>query len=401
MTTSDALMKLEQQWGAHNYHPLPVVIAKGEGCWVTDVEGKRYLDLLGGYSAMSFGHGHPELIETAVQQLRTLTLTSRAFYNDQLPEFSRRLAKLCGQDVVLPMNTGAEAVETALKAARKWGYEVKGVTPDAARVIVFAENFHGRTTTIVGFSTSPSTRDGFGPYVDAFDIVPYGDVDAVRNAMTEDTVAVLVEPIQGEGGVNVPPKGFLSGLRALCDEQNALLLCDEIQTGLGRTGKILDAHHENVRADISIVGKALGGGLVPLSAAVGRKEVMAVFTPGTHGSTFGGNPLASAIGTKAVEILERGELVDNAVRIGAYFHEGLCSIESPHIKEVRGRGLLRAIELTPDAGGGRAFAEALLAEGVLTKHAHETVLRFAPPLTIGTDDVDYAIDKIKRVFNRA
>lgn len=393
-------MKLEHQWSAHNYHPLPVVIAKGEGCWVEDVEGKRYLDLLGGYSAMSFGHGHPELVETALKQLQTLTLTSRAFYNDQLPELARSLAKLCDQDTVLPMNTGAEAVETALKAARKWGYEIKGVKRDKARVIVFEGNFHGRTTTIVGFSTSPSTRDGFGPYVDAFDIVEFGNLDAVRNAITDETVAVLVEPIQGEGGVNVPPKGFLSGLRALCDDQNVLLLCDEIQTGLGRTGRILDAHHENVRADISIVGKALGGGLVPLSAAVGKKEVMAVFTPGTHGSTFGGNPLASAIGSKAVEILERGELVDNAVRCGAYFHEGLCSIDSPLIKEVRGRGLLRAIELTPDAGGGRSFAEALLAEGVLTKHAHETVLRFAPPLTIGTDDIDFAIDKIQKVFRK-
>lgn len=391
---ADELIALERTYGANNYDPLPVVLERGEGSWVVDVEGKRYLDMVGAYSAMSFGHCHPELVRAAKTQLDKLTLTSRAVYNDQLPLFCRELAALCGQDVVLPMNSGAEAVETAIKAARRWGYDDKGVPSGCARIIAMANNFHGRTTTIVGMSTSPSAYEGYGPYAEGFDIVPFGDAEAVAEAIGDETVAVLVEPIQGEGGVVVPPKGYLRALRDLCDQRRVLLLCDEIQTGLGRTGRVLDAHHDDVRADVTILGKSLGGGLVPLSAAVGTSEVMGVFTPGTHGSTFGGNPLAAAIGRRAIGLLERTDLVERARKLGAYLHDGLASIDSPFIAEVRGRGLLQAIELTEDAGPARAVAEALLERGVLTKNAGRSVLRFAPPLVVRQSELDDALTHI-------
>jgi len=397
-SNSERIMEVAQTWGAANYAPLPVVLTRGEGVWVEDVEGRRYLDMLGGYSAMSFGHVHPELVAAASIQLQRLTLTSRAFYNDQLPYFCRELAELLGQDLVLPMNSGAEAVETAIKAARKWGYETKTVPEGRARIVAFANNFHGRTTTIVGMSTTPSAHEHYGPFAPGFDLVPFGDIEAVKEAIGPETVAVLVEPIQGEGGVVVPPRGFLAGLREMCDAEEVLLLCDEIQTGLGRTGKILDAHHEDVRADITIVGKALGGGLVPVSACAGRREVMGVFTPGTHGSTFGGNPLGAAVGRKAIEILARGELVRAAEETGAYFADALASLDSPLIAETRGRGLLQAIQLTEEVGDARKLAEALVAKGVLTKNARNDVLRFAPPLAIEREEIDFAIERIADVL---
>lgn len=397
---AEELMALERTYGANNYQPLPVVLERGEGSWVIDVGGKRYLDMLGAYSALSFGHRHPDLVRAAKTQLDKLTLTSRAFYNDQLPLFCRELADLCQQDVVLPMNSGAEAVETAIKAARRWGYEVKGVPKGRARIIAMANNFHGRTTTIVSFSTTASAYEGYEPLTQGFDIVPFGDAGAVERAIVDETVAVLVEPIQGEGGVVVPPRGYLKSLRDLCDRHRVLLLCDEIQTGLGRTGKVLDAHHEDVRADITMLGKSLGGGIVPLSAAVGTHEAMGVFTPGTHGSTFGGNPLAAAVGRRAIGLLERSDLVGRARRLGEYFHQGLASIDSPFIAEVRGRGLLQAIELTEDAGSGRAVAEALVERGVLTKNARRSVLRFAPPLVISRGEIDHALEQIEQTLRR-
>jgi ornithine--oxo-acid transaminase len=387
---------------AHNYHPLPVVLAHGEGAWVTDVEGRRYLDFLAGYSALNFGHRHPALVAAARRQLGQLTLTSRAFHNDQLGPFAEALSRLTGLDAVLPMNTGAEAVETAIKTARKWGYERKGVPEGQARIIVFDGNFHGRTTTIVSFSTDPDARDGFGPFTPGFDVVPFGDLDAVAAALTDDTVAVLVEPIQGEAGVVVPPDGCLAGLAELCRHRNVLLRADEIQSGLGRTGRLWACDHEGVRPDVLIVGKALGGGIVPVSAIAADWDVLGVIGPGQHGSTFGGNPLAAAVGRAVVDLVSDGELVARAGALGA---DALAELSArlagaDGVAAVRGRGMWWAIDLPAGPGRrtGRDVAEALLRRGVLAKDTHTWTIRFAPPLTITQPDLQRGLDIVVDVL---
>ncbi|GLZ81633.1 ornithine--oxo-acid transaminase [Actinorhabdospora filicis] len=382
---------LEDRFGAHNYHPLPVVLAHGEGAWVTDVEGRRYLDLLSAYSAMNFGHRHPRLIAAAHAQLDRLTLTSRAFHNDRLGRFVADLAALTGMDAVLPMNTGAEAVETGIKAARRWGYTRKGVPDGRARVIVFDGNFHGRTTTIVGFSTDPVARDGFGPFAPGFDVVPYGDAQALEAAITPDTVAVLAEPVQGEAGVLIPPPGWLARVRELCDEHRMLLIADEIQSGLGRTGHTFACEREGVRPDVYLLGKALGGGVVPLSAIAADREVMDVFTPGRHGSTFGGNPLAAAVGAEVVAMLATGEWQDRARRLGEHLAAALAGLDPAKIKEIRVCGLWAGVELSPDAPPARVVCERMAAAGVLCKETHETTVRIAPPLVIESAELDHAV----------
>lgn len=397
LTAADHL-SLAEQYGAHNYHPLPVVIAEASGAWVTDVAGKEYLDMLSAYSALNFGHCHPRLVEAMKKQLGRVALTSRAFHNDQLAPFCRELAELCGMEMVLPMNTGAEAVETAIKTARKWGYVKKGVPADQARIIVFENNFHGRTTTIVGFSSDPQSREGFGPFTPGFDRVPYGDMDAVRKVLGGHTVAVLVEPIQGEAGVIMPPDGFLQELRSLCTERNALLLCDEIQTGLGRTGRLFASDYEGVRPDVYILGKALGGGLLPVSAVVSTREILGVFRPGDHGSTFGGNPLGAAVGREAIRMLQDTDIIDRAAREGTHLMERLRSLKHPKIKEVRGRGLLVGIELQRDAGKARAYCEQLMQRGVLCKDTHDWVIRMAPPLITERKDLNWAVEQLAAVL---
>ena len=374
---------------ARNYHPLAVTIAAGEGCWVTDTSGRRYLDALSAYSALNFGHRHPALVAAAQRQLDRLTLTSRAFRNELLAPFCTGLAELCASDLVLTMNTGAEAVETAVKVARKWGYERKAVAPDAAEIVVFSGNFHGRTTTIVSFSDDPSARAGFGPYTPGFRIVPAGDAAAVAAAITENTVAVLVEPIQGEAGVVIPPAGFLRALRALCDEHSVLLIADEIQSGLGRTGRTFAVEHEGVVPDVYLLGKALGGGILPLSAVVASEEVLGVLRPGEHGSTFGGNPLACAVGLAVLDLIRPGDLQARAAQAGPRVLERLAAIDSPHVARVRGRGLWFAIDLHPDGPTGRAICERLMAAGVLAKDTHEHTIRLAPPLTAGDDELAF------------
>lgn len=396
--TSKELIQIEEKYGAHNYHPLDVVITRGEGVWVYDVDGNKYLDFLSAYSAVNQGHCHPRLVATMKEQAEKLTLTSRAFRNDQLPLLCRELCETTGFDRVLPMNSGAEAVETAIKAARKWGYKVKGVENDKAEIIVFANNFHGRTTTIVGFSTEEQYKDGFGPFTPGFKVVEYGNIEALRQAMTENTVAVLIEPIQGEGGIIIPSQGYLEQIQDLCKEYNSLFILDEIQAGLGRCGKLFAFQYENVRPDGVIIGKALSGGLYPVSAFLAKEEVMNVFHPGDHGSTFGGNPLGSAVAREALKVLVEEDLPQRAYEMGEYFVEKLKTIRSNHIKEVRGRGLLIGLELVPKAGGARRFCEALEKEGLLCKETHETVIRFAPPLVITKEDLDWAFEKIKRIM---
>ncbi len=385
-------------YGAHNYHPLPVVIERAEGVWVWDVDGNRYLDCLSAYSALNQGHCHPRLVAALTEQAQRVTLTSRAFHNAQLGPFCKELCELTGMDTVLPMNSGAEAVETAIKAARKWGYTVKGVPDGAAEIIVFENNFHGRTTTIVGFSSEEQYKDGFGPFTPGFVCVPYGDSDALAGAITPNTVAILLEPMQGEGGVIVPPDGYLRRVRDLCDANLVLLIDDEIQTGLGRTGKLFAADHEGVRGDLYILGKALSGGFYPVSAVVGRRDVMGVFQPGDHGSTFGGNPLACAVAREALRILVDEKLVENAATLGEYFMSELRAIASPHVKEVRGRGLLIGVELTDAASPARPYCERLKDRGILCKETHDNVIRFAPPLVIGKDDIDWALGHIREVL---
>ena len=391
-------ISLAETYGAHNYHPLPVVLERGEGIWVWDVEGKKYMDCLSAYSAVNQGHCHPRLVATVKRQAERLTLTSRAFHNDQTGPFFRMLADLCGMDMVLPMNSGAEAVETAIKTARKWGYLKKGVEADRAEIITFENNFHGRTTTIVGFSTDPQYREGFGPFTPGFRTVPYGDVDAVRKAVNRNTVGILVEPIQGEAGVIVPPEGFLRDLKALCAAENVLFLADEIQTGLGRTGRLFACQYENVVPDVYIIGKALAGGFYPVSAVVSSREVLGIFRPGDHGSTFGGNPLACALATEALRILVEENLVERAERMGTYFMEGLREMSSPLVKEVRGKGLLIGVELKPESGPARAYCEQLMERGMLCKETHQSVIRFAPPLVIERQDVDWALSRIGEVI---
>jgi ornithine--oxo-acid transaminase len=390
---SAALRAQSAAHSAHNYHPLPVVISEADGAWVTDVDGRRYLDLLAAYSAINFGHRHPRLVTAAQRQLERVTLVSRAFEHDQFGPFCAELAALAGMEMVLPMNTGAEAVETAIKTARKWGYEVKGVPDGEAVIIVFDGNFHGRTTTIVSFSTDRDARDGFGPYTPGFKIVPYGDVDALAAAMDDKVVAVLAEPIQGEAGVLVPPPGFLAGVRRLCTEYGALFIADEIQSGLGRTGATFACEHEDVVPDVYILGKALGGGIVPVSAVVSSAEILSVFKPGQHGSTFGGNPLACAVAREVIAMLATGEYQERSAKLGAHMHDRLNALPESKVREVRGRGLWAGIEFT--GLGGREACEALADRGILAKDTHGTTIRLAPPLVIGEADLDWAMDQVE------
>ncbi|MBI4546076.1 MAG: ornithine--oxo-acid transaminase [Gemmatimonadetes bacterium] len=390
-----------ERWGASNYHPLPVLLERGAGAWVWDVEGKRYLDMLSAYSALNQGHRHPRILAALREQAERLTLTSRAFHNDQLGPFLRELCELAGYEKALPMNTGAEAVETALKAARKWGYEEKGVPEGEAEIIVCEGNFHGRTTTIVGFSSEELYRRGFGPFTPGFRLIPYGDVAALEAAITERTVAFLVEPIQGEAGVVLPPEGFLRGAAALCRERGVLLVADEIQTGLGRTGRLFACEWEGVRPDLVIVGKALGGGVYPVSALLADAEVMDVFTPGTHGSTFGGNPLAAAVARASLRVIVEERLAERAARLGAWFMEELRRIPSPHVAEVRGRGLLIGVVIHEDSGPARAFCEALMERGILAKETHDQVVRFAPPLVVEQSELAEVLPAIAEVLQAA
>lgn len=396
--TNSYYIELEEKYGAHNYHPLDVVLDRGEGVWVYDVEGNRYLDCLSAYSALNQGHVHPAILKAMTEQAQKMTLTSRAFRNDQLPLWYKELSELTGYEMSLPMNSGAEAVETALKLARKWAYLVKKVPRHQAEIIVVEGNFHGRTVTIVSFSTEPLYRDDFGPFTPGFKVVPYGDAEAIEKAVTPNTAAILVEPIQGEAGVVIPPAGYLRKIREICDRNNVLFIADEIQTGLGRTGKMFAFEHEGVRPDMVCIGKALGGGFYPVSAVVADRPVMGLFTPGEHGSTFGGNPLAAAVSRAALKVLVDEKLVERSAELGKYFLEQLAEIPSKHVKEVRGRGLLIAVELKPEAGGARRFCEALEKEGVLAKETHETVIRFAPPLIIDKETIDWALERIRKVL---
>jgi ornithine--oxo-acid transaminase len=393
-----AFLDLEKGWSAHNYHPLDVVLERGEGVFVWDVEGRRYLDLLSAYGAVNQGHNHPRIVEALVSQARRLALTSRAFRNDRFGPFCRKLGELMGYEKVLMMNSGAEAVETAIKAARRWGYQKKGVPGDRAEILVFENNFHGRTTTIVGFSTDPGTRRDFGPFAPGFRVLPYGDAEAVERAMHEHVVGILVEPIQGEAGVVVPPRGFLRRLREICDERHALLMVDEIQSGLGRTGKLLAQEHEGVRADGVVIGKALSGGLYPVSAFLADARVMDVFEPGSHGSTFGGNPLACAVAEAALDVIVDERLPENAAELGAHLAQRLGTLRLPHVKEVRCIGLWAGIELHPSAGGARRFTEALKGKGFLCKETHTHTIRLAPPLVITRPQLDTAIDAVVAVL---
>jgi ornithine--oxo-acid transaminase len=389
---------LEERHGAHNYHPLDVVITRAEGIWVWDVEGTRYMDCLAAYSAVNQGHNHPRIVNVMVEQARRLALTSRAFRNDQLGPLCQELTELTGFARMLPMNTGAEAVETAIKAARKWAYTVKGTPADQAEILVFDGNFHGRTTTIVGFSSEPMYREGFGPFTPGFRILPFGDAEAVAAAMHANVAAVLVEPIQGEAGIIIPPDGYLRRLRELTSEHRALLMVDEIQSGLGRTGKLFAYEHEGIRPDVVIIGKALSGGLYPVSAVLADDEVMGVFKPGEHGSTYGGNPLGAAVAREALGVLVEEGLSERSAELGGYFIERLRAVDSAHVKEIRGRGLWIGIELEASAGGARRFCEALQAEGLLCKETHENVIRIAPPLVITRDEIDWAFERIARVL---
>nr|WP_274636974.1 ornithine--oxo-acid transaminase [Microbacterium bovistercoris] len=397
-TKAVRIIRTEDDHLAHNYHPLPVVVATGEGSWVTDVEGKRYLDLLSAYSALNFGHRHPALVAAATEQLGRLTLTSRAFHNDRLGAFATALAELCGKDLVLPMNTGAEAVETGIKTARAWAYRVKGVPADAATIIVADGNFHGRTTTIVGFSDDESARDGFGPFTPGFVRVPYGDADAIAAAIDENTAAVLVEPIQGEAGVIIPPEGYLARVRELCTENNVLFIADEIQSGLGRVGTTFACDREGVVPDVYLLGKALGGGILPVSAVVADRDVLGVIHPGEHGSTFGGNPLAAAVGLRVVEMLSSGEFQQRAAALGEHLKTKLDAFLGHGVTEVRVAGLWAGVDIDPSIGTGREIAERLLARGVLVKDTHGQTIRIAPPLVVRATELDWALDQLRVVL---
>jgi ornithine--oxo-acid transaminase len=392
---ADRLLALEDAWGAHNYHPLPIVIAHAQGAWVTDVDGRRYLDCLSAYSALNQGHVHPAILAAFQEQASRVTLTSRAFHNDQLPLFCQELAERCALDVVLPMNTGAEAVETAIKAARRWGYEKKRIADDAAEILVCEGNFHGRTTTIVGFSSEPDYRRHFGPFTPGFVVVPYGDADAMRRAITPRTCAVLIEPIQCEAGIIIPPDGYLRAVADMCRERNVLLLADEIQTGLGRTGAWFACDHEDVRPDVFILGKALSGGFYPVSAVVGRRDVMDVFTPGSHGSTYGGSPLACAVARAALKVIEDEDLVARAATLGASLLSALAPLRRGVVTDVRGRGLLVGLELDRPA---RPYCEQLMMRGVLCKETHERVIRLAPPLVTAESDLQWMVEQLFAVF---
>ncbi|MFF1678219.1 ornithine--oxo-acid transaminase [Streptomyces sp. NPDC058256] len=397
--TTRAYIAAADAHSAHNYHPLPVVVATADGAWMTDVEGRRFLDLLAGYSALNFGHGNRRLLDAARAQLERVTLTSRAFHHDRFAEFCAQLAELCGMEMVLPMNTGAEAVETAVKTARKWGYRVKGVPDGAARIVVASDNFHGRTTTIISFSTDAEARADFGPYTPGFDIVPYGDLAALREAVTEETVAVLLEPIQGEAGVLVPPEGYLQGVREVTRERKVLFIADEIQSGLGRTGRTFACEHEGVVPDVYVLGKALGGGVVPVSAVVSSAEVLGVFRPGEHGSTFGGNPLACAVALEVIAMLRSGEYQRRAVELGDHLHRELGLLTGTgHVTQVRGRGLWAGVDIAPAYGTGREISEKLMDRGVLVKDTHGVTIRIAPPLVISKEDLDWGLAQLRAVL---
>jgi ornithine--oxo-acid transaminase len=395
---SQEFIDLEEQIGAHNYHPLDVVLTRGQGVWVYDVDGNKYLDCLSSYSALNQGHVHPKILKALVDQAGKLTLTSRAFRSDQLALFYKELSDLTGYEMVLPMNSGAEAVETALKVARKWGYVSKKVPRGQAEIIVADGNFHGRTITIISFSSEPLYKDDFGPHTPGFVSIPFGDAVALEKAITPRTVAVLIEPIQGESGVNIPPAGYIKSVREICTRNNVLFMADEIQTGLGRTGKLLATMHDNVRADVVILGKALGGGFYPVSAVLADKSILGLINPGEHGSTFGGNPLAAAVARESLKVLVEEKMIENAAIQGDYFIEQLAEINSPKIKEVRGRGLLIGVEIKPEAGGARKYCEALKDEGILAKETHQHIIRFAPPLIIDRPTIDWAVDKIRKVL---
>ena len=397
-TLSGRLIDQENRFGAHNYRPLDVVCTRADGVYVWDVDGNRYMDFLSAYSAVNQGHNHTRIAAAMVEQCLKLSLTSRAFRNDRLPPFLEKLCTLTGFDMALLMNSGGEAVESAIKAVRRWGYENKGIAPGKAEIIVFSGNFHGRTTTLVSFSDTPENSDGFGPFTPGFRRVPYGNLAAAKAAMGPQTCAVLVEPVQGEAGVILPPKGFLRGLRELCDTHRIMFIADEIQSGLGRTGKLLACQHEGVKPDGVTLGKALSGGFYPVSAFLASRELMSVFTPGSHGTTFGGSPLACAVASVALDVLVDENLVDRAAELGAYFLERLRSMESPYIKEIRGIGLWAGIELHPQAGGARRFCNALLQQGLLCKETHENTLRLAPPLVISREQLDWAVDKLRVVL---
>jgi ornithine--oxo-acid transaminase len=394
--TAAQLSAMASVHSAHNYHPLPVVIAHAEGAWVTDVHGRRYLDLLAAYSALNFGHRHPRLLAAAQRQLERVTLVSRAFEHDQFGPFCAELAAMAGMEMVLPMNTGAEAVETAIKTARKWGYEVKGVPADGAVIVAFDGNFHGRTTTIISFSTDPDSKGSFGPYTPGFRLVPYGDADALAAVMDERVVAVLVEPIQGEAGVIMPPPGFLTEVRELCTRWGALMIADEIQSGLGRTGTTFACEHDDVVPDMYLLGKALGGGIVPVSAVVSSADILGVFKPGQHGSTFGGNPLACAIAREVIAMLATGEFQENSAKLGAHMNDRLTALPASKVREVRCRGLWAGVEFTEL--DGRVASERLMEAGVLAKDTHGTTVRLAPPLVISKDDLDFAIDQVEAII---
>lgn len=397
MKTADYI-NISEQYGAHNYKPLDVVISRGEGVWVYDVEGNKYLDCLSAYSALNQGHVHPAILKALIEQAEKLTLTSRAFRNDQLPLFYKEVADLTGYEMVLPMNSGAEAVETALKIARKWAYAVKKIPRSKAEIIVADGNFHGRTISIISFSSEAFYKDDFGPHTPGFISVPYGDIDSLNAAITPNTAAIMIEPIQGEGGVIIPPSGYLKAVRATCDKNNVLFIADEIQTGLGRTGKLFACDHENVRPDLMVLGKALGGGFYPVSAVLSNREVLGLFQPGEHGSTFGGNPLAAAVARASLKVIIDEHLIENAAQLGDYFRDMLAEIPSKHIKEVRGKGLLIGVELKPEAGGARKYCEKLQESGILAKETHESIIRFAPPLIIDQQTIDWALDKIRPVL---
>ncbi|GAB2598628.1 ornithine--oxo-acid transaminase [Streptomyces capparidis] len=398
-SASSRLIAAADARSAHNYHPLPVVVASAEGAWMTDVEGRRYLDMLAGYSALNFGHRHPRLIEAAKAQLDRVTLTSRAFHHDRFAAFCEELADLCGMEMVLPMNTGAEAVETAVKTARKWGYRVKGVPDGRARIVVAANNFHGRTTTVISFSTDPEARADYGPYTPGFTIVPYGDADALREAVDDDTVAVLIEPIQGEAGVLVPPAGYLEAVREITRERGALFVADEIQSGLGRTGRTFACEHEGVVPDMYLLGKALGGGVVPVSAVVSSREVLGVFRPGEHGSTFGGNPLACAVALEVIAMLRTGEFQRRAAELGDHLHRELRTLAGTGaVTAVRGRGLWAGVDIAPEHGTAREVSTALMDRGVLVKDTHGQTVRIAPPLVVTKEDLDWGLEQLREVL---
>ncbi|MCX6572433.1 MAG: ornithine--oxo-acid transaminase [Candidatus Aminicenantes bacterium] len=397
---SKDLIQVEDIYGAHNYHPLDVVVGKAQGIWMHDVDGRKYLDFLSAYSAVNQGHRHPRIVKALIEQAKKLTLTSRAFRNDQWPMLAKEICDLTGYTMVLPMNSGAEAVETAVKTARKWAYQKKGVPQDQAEIIACSNNFHGRTVTVISFSTEPLYRKDFGPFTPGFSIIPFGDAEALEKAITPHTAAFMVEPIQAEAGILIPPDGYLKRAAEICKRNNVLLIADEIQTGLGRTGKLFASEYEGVRPDMMVIGKSLGGGCYPVSAVLADREILGVYKPGEHGSTFGGNPLGCAVARESLRVIQDEKLVENAAERGASFLEKLHKVRSRHIKEVRGRGLLIGVELHPAAGGARRFCEELMKEGLLCKETHDNVIRFAPPLIIREKDLNWALKRIKTVFRR-